>query len=199
MIKGPVHSALIRGVFHTCIGLVFVITLLFTSRFTASLALVFIAAVFITIEVVRLHIPAVNQRFLRWFALILRDREATAITGSSYFLVGCAITAAAFPVYITAPAILFMAVGDPTAALIGIWQGRIRFWGKSMEGHMACFAACLLCGWIMAATQDDLTLAVATVGAITATLVQALPLPVNDNLTMPVAGAVAMAITNIYW
>jgi dolichol kinase len=199
MVIGPVHSALLRGVFHTLNGVLFVVILLYTSRLAVSLALAFAVAVFIVIEVARLRIPAVNQRFLRWFALILRDREATAITGSSYFLMGCAITAAAFPVYIAAPAILFMAVGDPIASLIGIWKGRIRFWRKSMEGHMACLAVCLLCALIIAFTQEDLTLTVAFIGAITVTLMQALPLPANDNLTMPVGGAIAMTIANIFW
>jgi len=197
MIAEPIYNAFMRGAFHATTGSVIVVALLLTSKQTVSLSLALITAAYLTMELARLQIRAVNRWIFHYFAFILRRREISTLTGSSYFLLGCVITVSAFPVYIAVPAILFMALGDPAAALIGIWQGHIRFWDRSIEGHMACLITCILCGWVLAGTNDDLTMVIASVGIVTATLLQALPLPANDNLTMPVIGATAMYIASV--
>jgi len=96
-----------------------------------------VSAIFLSFEVVKLNVPFVNRRFLSCFTSLLRREEGSRPTGSSYFLIACLITVPAFPRHITTPAILFVSLGDPIAAVVGVWKGHITLWGKSVEGHMA--------------------------------------------------------------
>jgi len=79
-------------------------------------------------------------------------------------------------------------VSDTAAAIVGTAYGKVRLWGKTLEGSTAYFTAT---GILMMLTQS-LTLEQMLVGLITGTLVELLPIPVNDNLTMPVIAGFAM-------
>jgi len=84
-------------------------------------------------------------------------------------------------------AVTFVAVGDPVA-------GMVR--GKSLEGSGACFVACLVAGAILAAATS-IALWVVVTGAICATLMEFLSLPLNDKLTMPLASTSAMSLIKL--
>jgi len=70
--------------------------------------------------------------------------------------------------------------------------------GKSLEGSGACLAACLVAGVILAAITH-LALWVVVVGAICATLVEFLSLPVNDNLSIPLVAGGIMSLVKLLW
>jgi dolichol kinase len=156
------------------------------------LALAVVTALFLSLEVIRLCVPSFNQHFCAWLGDLLREKEHFKLTGSSYFLIGCLVTALALPRDIASLAILFLAIGDPIATVVGTWKGRTYLWGKSLEGHIACFLACILIGVLMAVIVKSPPLTVALVGAVFATIFQALSLPVNDNITIPLGSALIM-------
>ena len=87
--------------------------------------------------------------------------------------------------------------GDSTATVVGVWKGRIRLWARSIEGNVTCLAVCFSVGLPVANVLENLTLQMAIVGAVFATIFQALPLRVNDNLTIPIGSALAMLVTSI--
>jgi len=194
-----VRRTITRGTFHALVGLAFGLPLLYYPRWGVSIALGSVTIILLVFEAVRLYVPSLNQRFLRWFAPLLRRTETSTLTGSSYFMIGCMIVVLAFPRHIAFPAILFLALGDPAAALVGIWKGHIWIRSKSVEGHMACLMICLFAGGLLAATLEDLSLTVVFIGAVAATILQALPLPLNDNITMPLGSALAMTAAGIFW
>jgi dolichol kinase len=66
---------------------------------------------------------------------------------------------------------------------------------KSLEGSAACFAACFAVGVILAAVTHS-ELWVVVVGAICATVVEALFLLVNDNLSIPLVAAGVMSLAH---
>jgi dolichol kinase len=81
-------------------------------------------------------------------------------------------------------AIYALAFGDGFASLAGKCIGRLRpafLRGKSIEGSLACFAAVLAAAWHV---SHDIR--VACIAALTATMVEALPLEDYDNLALPV-------------
>ena len=197
-VKAPVvRHALRRGVFHALVGLAVAVALLLLPRSAVLAALAGLTAAFLSFEVARLNIQFLNQLFLRWFARLLRPKEWARLTGSSYFLVACLIAALAFPKHLTATAILFLSFGDPAATVIGLWKGRTMLGGKSLEGHAACLAVCCIVAIIAAATWQDLALPVAIVGAVSAALFQALPVPLNDNLTILLGSATIMRLAEL--
>ena len=164
-------------------------------------ALISITIAFLAFEAVRLKFPPLNRRFLHCFQALLREGEASTPTSSAYLLIAASIVFIFCDKSIAALAITFVAVGDPVAGMVGgRWPPRnLKFRGglvrgKSLKGSGACLLACLVAGVILASiTQVALWLVV--IGAICATIIEFLPLPLNDNLTIPlVAGGVMMLL-----
>ena len=192
MISVSIRHALIRGTFHAIIGIMSVIALFSFSWLVVVLVLTVVSALFLSLEATRLLVPSFNKHFCAWFVTLLREEEYFKLTGSSYFLIGCLITTLAFPRGIASLAILFLSIGDPITTLVGIWKGRTTFWGKSLEGNIACFIICISIGILMAVIVESPPLMIAIIGAIFATIFQSLPLPVNDNLMIPLGSALTM-------
>jgi dolichol kinase len=197
IVLGPISRALIRAAVHIAVGLVSVIGLWLLPRVIVIVALATLAIIFLSFDVARLRIPALNVWFSKWFALFLRQDEADRLTGASYFLLGCLLTVLVFPREIASLAILFVSLGDPAAKLIGIWKGRPRLWGKSLEGSLACLIACLVVGILVTSIAGEPVLVVAIVGAVLATLFELLPLSLNDNITIPFGSAAVMVIIGL--
>ena len=187
---------LARGVIHVSLGFAFVIALLLFSKLIVVLAIVVLTVAFLSLEFARFRLPNLRQWINRHLALFIRREEDSRLMGASYFLIGSLITVAAFPREIASLAIVFLALGDPVATAVGRWRGRVRLWDKTVEGNLACLVVCLVAGGLTASILEKPQFVVAIVGAVFASLFQALPLPLNDNLTMPVGGALSMAVAN---
>jgi dolichol kinase len=76
---------------------------------------------------------------------------------------------------------------------VGRAWGRHRFFNKSLEGALGCLLACLAwAGYV--AWASPLTLPVLVAGALVATLVEVLPIPLDDNLGITLAAGYAMKL-----
>ncbi len=156
--------------------------------------LIAVALIFLIFEVARLKFPAVNRWFLSQFQALLREGEASRFTGSAYFVVAGVIAFLVFDKPIAVMALCFTALGDPIAGMVGERWGKKKIRGKSLEGSGACFLACLFCGAILASITH-IPLPLVAVGALCATFVEILSLPINDNLTIPlISGGVITAV-----
>ena len=79
---------------------------------------------------------------------------------------------------------LYLAFGDSLAALAGRTFGKHKLpAGKSLEGTMACFAACFAAGLFLFNWKFALA------GAVIAAAVEAVPWPINDNFWMQILNA----------
>jgi dolichol kinase len=183
--------------------------------FLPTLVAITIAA--LTLDIVRLRSPWVNQRFMITFRALLREREVSTLNGSTYFLIAASIVFAFCDKSLAAIALAFVAVGDPIAGIVGERWGKFRVSpeegnssdfakfsrnlifrgkkGKSLEGSLACFVACLVVGGILAVVTH-VALWVVVVGAICATVMESLHLRVNDNLTIPLVAAGVMSLVH---
>ena len=94
-------------------------------------------------------------------------------------------------------ALSFLAVGDPLATIAGKKIGKRKLLGKTLEGNLACFTSCVAIGSIFYYAGLNVPLLTILVGAIGATIMEALPLPINDNLTIPLFAGVVMAVMQI--
>ncbi len=86
-------------------------------------------------------------------------------------------------------ALTFLVLGDAAAAIIGKRFGRPAYWGKSPHGSLACFVVCLTVGWPL---LGDVRIVV--VGALAATIAEALPVPMDDNMRVPIFSGLAMEL-----
>ena len=157
-------------------------------------ALTFYAVLFLIIlvlEFARLKIPAFNRFIFDTFASFIRENERFKPTGTTSFVLGIGLSLYVYSPEVATAAICFLAFGDVAATMVGERYGRTKLGGKSLEGAVAFIAAALLSGLILSVIGVHLSTGVMILGALVAAGVELLPLPVNDNMVIPlVAGGI---------
>jgi len=148
-------------------------------------------------DLARLYIPFVSRHWpLR---SILREKEKRQLTGGCYFSLGCTLSIAISPPSIAMASILFLVLGDMSAAIIGVSFGGEtvslklgREGKKSLEGSFAMFCVCFIIGNVIFA-EVHLGEYPVFFGALAATVVEVYePFHINDNLSIPVMSSIAM-------
>jgi dolichol kinase len=188
-------------------ALVLPVGLLVLGREAALRLLVPLAVVALATDVARQRWPAVRGPILRVFAPIMRPEELPppggplVLNGAVWMCLAAALCAALFPPAVAAAALAMQQIGDGAAAVVGRRFGRVRYpgQGKTLEGTAAFVVAALASAWLLArlpveGLAEALPLGRLAVGALVAAVVEALPVPPNDNLRVPVAAAAAMLL-----
>ncbi len=161
-------------------------------RMTAFWIMSSITLVMLVIDICRLR----NWRFWRVFArpvlssMIRKHEQDGDLTGASYILLTASVSIALFSKPVAIAAISFIIVGDAAAALIGRKFGRTKIGNKTLEGSLGCLAATFL----VAVFTPGISLQVALLGALVATLVEAWPMGVDDNVSVPLLSGLAMTM-----
>lgn len=156
-----------------------------------ALLLVVLTAIAVTIDVVRIHDHRVRIFFRRFFGELIREHESFNLLGSTYLLIASLLAVEIFPQPVAAAAIGFTVLGDGVAALVGKAWGRTRFFNKSLEGAAGGLVACLLWAAFLAGA-GVLPWGVVVAGALVASLVELLPIPLDDNLGITLASGFLM-------
>lgn len=147
----------------------------------------------IALDVLRIHEARVRTFFRNFFGEMIREHEQLSLLGSSYLLLAALIAVEVFPQPIAAAALGFTVLGDAMGALVGKAWGRHKFFNKSYEGVLGCFIACLVWGAVVVQFAH-VPWTVILVGALTAAIVEALPIPLDDNLGITLASGYAMKL-----
>jgi phosphoserine phosphatase len=108
-----------------------------------------------------------------------------------YFAIGILITLILFPAPVNSAAIAIFALGDSTASLFGglISKKPLPFnKGKTLEGSIAGFFFAFLAGSVFVSPV------LALIGAAVAMMIESLPLPVNDNVLVPLCTGLALML-----
>ncbi len=153
----------------------------------ALLAMVILA---LAIEVFRINHPRIRHVFRHFFGELLRNHEEVTLLGSTYLLIACLLTIHLFAKPIAVLALAFLIVGDTVAAIVGKSLGKIRIFGKTAEGSVACFAVC----FGMTLFVPEIPVPVGLVGALVATVFELLPIPLDDNFRIPLSAGFAMEL-----
>lgn len=144
----------------------------------------------LAIEVFRLNHPRTRNLFRHFFGELLRNHEEASLLGSTYLLIACLLSIHLFPKPIAVLALSFLIVGDTVAAIVGKSVGRIRIFGKTLEGSLACLAICFGITLFL----PEIPFHVAIVGALVATMFELLPIPLDDNFRIPLSAGFAMEL-----
>lgn len=187
----------IRGLLHIVVGLSIPIAALFLPRIVLLISLGVVTFILLTVELLRFKVPSINRVFLRFYKPLLREKEISHLTGASYLFSASLLAFLVFPRDIAVLAISFMAVGDAVAALVGKRIGKRKLLGKTLEGDLASFISCLAVGFIFYSAGLELPLLTIVVGSVVAAIVEAVPIPINDNLTIPLLSGVVMTVMQI--
>lgn len=125
----------------------------------------------------------------------MRRHEADHLMGSTYFMIAALISVLLFDKLIAISALSFLVLGDAIAAIIGKKYGRIHYWEKSVEGSIACFVMCCCVGTAIMGIQPVALLIVLS-GSLAATIAEALPAPMDDNMRVPIVSGLVMQIVS---
>jgi dolichol kinase len=152
---------------------------------------------FLIFELARLRVSGINQWFISHFGSMLREEEKSSLTTSNYVLLAALLSYMVFGRDIAILSVSFLAIGDVAAAIVGQHIGRTRLFGKALEGDLACFFSCLVIGFILYYAGLNVGSLTIVIGAVGATVGQAIQTPIDDNLTLPLLAGVLMAVVPV--
>jgi glycerol-3-phosphate acyltransferase PlsY len=160
---------------------------------TALLILIPITLGSIIVDIIRLrNLPLAG--FFNWLlGPILREHESWDLTGSSYILSASVLSIILYSYpnkKVAIAAISYIILGDCASAIVGRVYGQTKIEKKSLEGSLAFLSICLLVALLL----PGLPFWVGAIGALIATGVEALSIPLNDNLSVPLASGLIMEI-----
>jgi dolichol kinase len=157
-----------------------------------------LAGIAVTADVTRAYSVPFNE-WIRWiFGPLMRAEELpeaggrVTFNGATCVLVGATLLALVFPMRVAVPVLTMTMLADAAAALVGRRLGR-HPWGRlsaTVEGSAAFVAT----GLLVVIWFPSLALGPALAGVVVGAVVEALPLPVNDNIRVPLAAA-AIVVT----
>ena len=191
------ENAFKRGLFHILVGSSIFIAALFISRTLFLISLSALTIIGLIFEFVRLKSSRVNDSFYQYFRPVLRDEEVSHLTGASYMFISSLILFAFFRKDIALLALAFLIIGDSVSAIVDKYIGKKKYFYRTHEGNAACLIVCFLIVSTFYLVGFDINLPVMIIGAVVACIAAAVPLPINDNITIPLLSALAMLIAEI--
>jgi dolichol kinase len=139
-----------------------------------------------------IKVPVISS--LTGMASRLKDIDSF-VMGPVTLGIGALLAMLLYPSPVAAIAIYALAFGDGLASLAGKIFGKLRpafLLGKSIEGSLVCFFAVLLTSYAVSGSAR-----VSVTAALTAMIVEALPLEDYDNLALPVSVGLAVQIITL--
>ncbi|HLF03936.1 MAG TPA: hypothetical protein VI855_01790 [Dehalococcoidia bacterium] len=153
-----------------------------------------LAVAAVALEIVRRRAAQLNRLLVRWLTPLLKRDEDRRITGSTYMAVAALAVLLLFDRKVAVLALVFLALGDPSAALVGQRIPKPRLWGKSPWGTLAFLAVGLVAVAVWVWSGDLRYHWGLLAGVVVAALVELLPLPMDDNLSIPLAAGAVMQL-----
>lgn len=189
-----------RKLYHLVMGLVcFGLYQWLLDRQQALIVLCSVGLFSVVLDLLRLRVPALNRWLIARFSTLLRPAEHQGLTGHSFFVLGMICLVFLFEKPTTQLALLFLSVGDPVASYVGGRWGRVRVVGsKTVEGALAGFVANFAVAMLYIVASEACSLSPCIVAAaafsLAGTLSELVPLPVDDNLSIPVLSGVGISV-----
>jgi dolichol kinase len=189
-----------RKTFRIGAGIVFPLVYYFSpNKIIVEMLLLYLLGIMTTIEVMRHLSPNLWKIMVEHSHGILREKEGFIITGTTAFLLSNIIVIAFFNKWVAIVSLLFMLFGDAAASIVGTKYGKVKIGEKTLEGSLAFFITTMVLALIFSQWLNiHIHLMILVFGAITATITEALPLKVNDNLTVALVTAIVMQIFSLY-
>lgn len=128
---------------------------------------------------------------------MIRPKERNGnFTGAFYILLAGTLTITFFEPFLAATAITFEIAGDVASAMVGRKFGKHKIRGnKSFEGALGFLVVALL----IIVLVPKVPYTVGIVGAIVASLVEAISIYRDDNLTVPLSSGLVMYLMMHFW
>jgi len=180
-----------REIIHVSGFLVPFICMYLLNLQVVSLLILFVTLLYIASELARLrgiNLPPFTMMTQR---AAIEPEIHEFVTVPIFFALGIILSLILFPVPENYAAIVILTLGDSSATLFGKKFGRMTFpfnKGKKVEGSVFGFLPAFIGALIFVNPKKAL------VGAFIGMLIEVLPSPINDNLTVPIGSGLAMTI-----
>lgn len=205
--RNDLHLA--RKVWHLCMGMLIVFVYVFSNMSVGSAILILgsVLGLDLIVETARLRIPSFNDQVLRYWGPFMRSCEVNKVSGVPYYILASLLALSIFPKPVGVLSVLFLAIGDPIASLVGILYGknspRIAE-GKSLIGTLAGIAACTLTTLIFlkaypVAVSDSAWIGLSLIGGLAGGTAELAPFDMDDNFTIPMISGFVMWLAFIAW
>ena len=146
---------------------------------------------FVAVDYFRFRIGWIQKWFSVFFSSMLRKHELEGkLTGATWAFIGATISVFLFEKDIAVLALLFMSVGDTIAALIGQQYVKIKIGEKTIEGFAGGLVSCILISIFFPSVNWINRIA----GSLIASLIELSPIPVDDNLMIPLISGGMMTL-----
>lgn len=192
-----------RKIYHAVMGMAcFSIYAFFIDRSLALWLLAVVGGAWAILDFLRLRIPTLNNLALKVFGPVMRKEELSRPSGNTFYVIGLLAVVLLFPKWIALLSVLYLALGDPTAAIVGTLMGTAKIPGtkKSVEGCLGNFCLSSLCTVTFVSLYMKqpfhYSIIIGLIGGFFSMLVEVLPLPLDDNFSIPTAsGFLLWAVT----
>jgi dolichol kinase len=144
----------------------------------------------VAVEYARMASPTVSVRFHRIFGRMLRLDESRHASGATYLLLSSFLVILIFHKDIAILCLLFLVFGDGVAAIVGKKFGRVHVFGKTLEGTLAFAIASIVVSFFFIHIPFSIRLT----GALTAAVIELLPMRTSDNLRIPIISGSLMEV-----
>ena len=133
-----------------------------------------------------------NKIFINFFSSVLRQTELNGnLTGATWMVLSFSLTVLLFDIHIAVSALLFLSIGDAVAALVGKQFPIGKIWNKSI---FASFISVISCIFVVSSIHLKLQPIIIIAGAISAMVIELLPLKINDNFSIPLLSGFTMQL-----
>ncbi len=154
-----------------------------------------VCSAIVIVDYLRLHVNGIKEAFILFFGSFLRRHEIRRLSGASYLLLGCLITSFLYDKPIVVAACSYIIVGDTFAAIFGqnIKSPRL-FQNKTLLGSVGFLAASVGGAFVLHSLGGGLPLSHLLIGAVCASVFESLPLPLDDNFSVPIITGFVMSL-----
>jgi dolichol kinase len=181
-----------KGIHIFALGIPFGI--LFLPKSVSLPILIGLTVIVVTVEILRAIFPGIQELFLSVFGSLLRKHEKRGMTGSTALFLSSTILILFLNREIAFLSLSCIILGDAGAALVGKNFGKLRIGKKSVEGSITCFAICLLIFFLCKNFLPNITPVQGLVCACATTLLELIPVPLDDNLYVPVISGILLKL-----
>jgi len=185
------RAEILRKSIHIMCSVLPLSYLYFFSREQIIILSGFITIGFVFVEILRKFSTKIQQHFIFFFKLLLRENEKeNKITGATFLFVSLTLIFIFFDKSTAIPAALILTIADSFAAIFGKKLGRRRFLNKTVTGSITFFLLGNVILFIFLPELKLLNLVVITI----LTFIEAFTLPLSDNLTLPISACLLIEV-----
>lgn len=166
----------------------------------------------LSLDWLRAHHRGSHAFFERFFGFMMRTREREVLkegpvfNGATWVAVSFTVLILVFPTDVAIISFIMFMMGDASAALVGRSIGRTPWLreGATVEGSVAFALFGALTGWLLISgvlpwPSLSAPLHAVLIACAAAAVLEASPLPFNDNLSVPVGAAIVMTGIMTLW